>query len=134
MTLATLNQAAAFGYDADTVAPMLYRAEARVRSYLRGRSSASAVLSAASGVPEDSQAALAEVVFSVANRMANTMPQVVAGAVSEGSGGEQVTFGAQAYAGTSDLTDAEKRVLDRIAPKLPFTAVLKGPSASGCSW
>lgn len=127
MTLATLNQALELGYDAETIGPMLYRAEARVRSYLRGRTSASAALSttAASGGLSTSRLALAEVVCSVANRMATTLPQVAAGAVSEGSGGEQVTFGAQAYAGTSELTDAEKRALDRIAPALPFTAVMK---------
>jgi hypothetical protein len=112
MPLATLAQAAEYGYDPQKVAPMLQRAETRVRGYLKSRASACAVLAIGATVPPS----LTELVLSVANRLAMTPDKVAMGAVSEQSGGEQVAFGAQAYAGTSDLTQPEKTALDRLYP------------------
>ena len=121
--LARLDQAVGFGYDPLVVAPMLQRAETRVRGYLASRASASTVLNAVDTivdgvtVPATVPPALTEVVLSVADRLAKTHPLVAQGAVSEQSGQEQLGFGALAYAGVSDLNPTEKMRLDALYPR-----------------
>ena len=116
MPLATPDDAVRFGYDPVAVAPVLARAETRVRSYLSGRTSAVGML--ASPTAPD---AVAELVVAVAHRMAATSPQIARGVTSEQSMNEQVSFGGQAFTGVVDLTDTEKRRLDQLYPRLPHS-------------
>jgi hypothetical protein len=112
MPIVTAAEASRFGYDMETVAPMLVRAETRVRTYLKGKASALSALQS----PPDS---LKELVLSVAHRMASTSSQVAQGVTSEQTGQKQVTFGSQAFAGTSDLTQPEKDALDSMFRSRP---------------
>lgn len=121
--LATADDLTLYGYDVVTVAPLLVRADARVRGYLRRRALAQAVL-AADGIatPE-----LREHMCAIAARMAATSSSadkgdLLAGVRSQASGTESVTWGAEAYAGVSDLTTGEKSRLDEMFPVLPRTA------------
>lgn len=130
MALARLDLALHLGYDAEQVAPTLLQAETRVRAYLASRASASAVLLAADETDESDGTvaavplALSELVFAVAKRLAMVPDQVMQGAISEQSGQEGRAWGSQAYAGTSDLTEAEKRKLDSMYPRTPRSTTL----------
>lgn len=63
---------------------------------------------------------LVEIVCNIAFRLSTTPSQLASGTQSEGTGGESVSYGAQAYQGVAHLTPAEKEVLDRIfALKMP---------------
>lgn len=68
---------------------------------------------------------LVELVCSIAARMAATPDAVGAGAQTEQAGGESITWGYDAYAGTTGLTQAERRELDRMFPRLPSTTFLR---------
>lgn len=68
---------------------------------------------------------LLELVCQVASRMSATPDAVASGAVQETGGSESVSYGLAAFNATSDLTDGEKRVLDRIFPKLAGVVVLR---------
>lgn len=68
---------------------------------------------------------LVELVCSIAARMATTPNAVGAGAQTEQAGGESITWGYDAYAGTTGLTQAEQRELDRMFPRLPSTTFLR---------
>jgi len=68
-------------------------------------------------------AELVELVCAVATRMYKTDPSVASGVTSEGSGGESIAFGSEAYNGLADLTKAEKRTLKRILGLNPAKAV-----------
>jgi hypothetical protein len=71
---------------------------------------------------------LVEIVASVANRMTVSPDSLAQGVRSEAVGQESVTWGADAYSGTTDLTSAEKGVLDRIfALKMPSVAAMDPP-------
>jgi hypothetical protein len=63
-------------------------------------------------IPDD----LAEVVCSIASRMASAPAGLRNGIQSESADGESITWGGDAYGGVTELTTAEKRVLDRIFP------------------
>lgn len=120
--LATADDLTAFGYDAVTVAPLLVRADARVRGYLRRRALAQAVLAGGIATPE-----LREHMCAIASRMAATPSDadkgdLLAGVRSQTSGSESVTWGAEAYAGVTDLTATEKSRLDEMFPVLPRTS------------
>lgn len=67
---------------------------------------------------------LVELVCSIAARMATTPNSVGAGARTEQAGGESVTYGSDAYAGTTGLVPEEKKELDRMFPKPPRTIFL----------
>lgn len=71
-------------------------------------------------LPDD----LVELVCQIATRLVNTPAAMAAGARTEQAGGESVTWGADAYVGTSGLTKAEELALDKIYPKRPRTAIL----------
>lgn len=60
---------------------------------------------------------LVELVCSVANRIQNAPAGLGLGARTEQAGGETITWGADAFGAVTDLTKAEKTVLDRIFPK-----------------
>lgn len=62
---------------------------------------------------------LVELVCSIAARLASTPEGLSTGARTEQAGGEAVTWGADAYGGTTGLTSAERKGLDRIFPKRP---------------
>ena len=69
---------------------------------------------------------LVEVVCAVAARMAATPSGLASGIASESADGEQITYGSDAFGGVTELTSAEKRVLDRIFPhtrSVPSVAV-----------
>lgn len=68
--------------------------------------------------------AVIEVVCSVAARMSATPAAVGSGAQTEQAGGESVTWGSDAYAGTTGLTRAERKELDRLFPRIPKTVRL----------
>lgn len=118
--LATEDDLDTYNYDTEIVTPFLDRADARVRGYLSGRTSTVLLFAEGATIP----IALVELVCSVANRMANTAEQVGQGVRSEMAGSESVTWGAEAYAGVSDLTTAEKATLDRLYPHLPRSVEL----------
>ena len=67
---------------------------------------------------------LVEVVCSIAARMYAASEALMSGVRSEQAGGEMVTYGADAYAGTSELTQAEKNVLDRLFPRVPSVVIM----------
>jgi|GEM_PF-3207658 len=69
-------------------------------------------------LPDD----LVEIVCSIASRIANSPAALGTGVVSEGAGGESVTWGADAYRGVAQLTAAEKGALMRVYPKVPTRA------------
>lgn len=62
---------------------------------------------------------LTELVCSIASRMAAADDSLKKGIRSEQAGGEQVTYGADAYAGVTALTSEERSSLDRIFARLP---------------
>lgn len=68
---------------------------------------------------------LVELVCSIASRMANTPAGVHAGARTEQAGGESITWGSDAYGGTTGLTEAERSELDRLLPRPPRTTWLR---------
>ena len=111
--IATPTDLRTYGYaDGDS---MLVRAAARVKAYLRPRASAIPVFDGTYPEP------LVELVCSIAYRLASTPDAVTQGVRNEQAGGEQVTWGADAYAGTSSLTSAEMTALDRMYPRMPHT-------------
>lgn len=112
--LATVADLAAYGYvGGDT---MLRRASVRIMEYVQGRVSAASITTATT-LPY----ALVELCCAVAYRMEKTDAQVVKGVQSESLEGGGVTWGAEAYAGTSGLTSEEKRRLDKLFPYTPRT-------------
>jgi len=111
MPLATPDDVAAYGYDVETVSPLVKRAETRVRGFLKPRASAQAVLAGTVRSEE-----LVELVVTIAARMASTNPKVSSGITSEQAGALQVSFGSQAYKGTTGLTDDEKQRLIELFP------------------
>ncbi|MFG3338717.1 hypothetical protein [Glycomyces sp. NPDC048151] len=62
---------------------------------------------------------LAELVCSIAARLAAIPDAMLTGARTEQAGGESVTWGTDAYAGTTGLTSAEADALDALFPTLP---------------
>jgi hypothetical protein len=68
--------------------------------------------------------ALVELVCSIAARLAAIPAAIITGARTEQAGGESVTWGADAYAGTTGLTAAEEAALDQLFPALPRTTFL----------
>ena len=108
--LATSNDLVTYGYT--TGATMLLRASERVRGYLAGRLTAVGIFADPPVVPKP----LVELVCAIAARMDTTDPSVVLGVRSEGSGAENVTYGAEAYAGTVDLNGTEMKRLDKLFP------------------
>ena len=68
---------------------------------------------------------LVELVCSIASRMASTPAGMHAGARTEQAGGESVTWGSDAYGGTTGLTETERAELDRLLPRLPSTVRLR---------
>lgn len=67
---------------------------------------------------------LVELVCSIAARLAVVPATVAAGARTEQAGGETVTWGMEAFAGTTGLTSPERAALDRLFPRRPRTTVL----------
>lgn len=67
---------------------------------------------------------LVELVCAIATRLAAVPDAVAAGARTEQAGGETVTWGVEAFAGTVDLTTAEKTALNHLFPRYPRTAIL----------
>lgn len=68
-----------------------------------------------------------EVVCSIAARMQAAPAGLMAGYSTESADGEQIGYGADAYAGVAELTSAERRALDRLFPttrRVPRTAML----------
>lgn len=111
--LATPADVRDFGYDIDKVSPLLYRASTRVRGYLRHRRSAAALWAATPLYSPE----LAEVVCTIANRIASTPASLIEGIRSEGVQNEQITWGAEAAAGTTSLLPAERAALDGLYPR-----------------
>lgn len=68
--------------------------------------------------------ALVELVCQIASRIAATPAGLVAGVRTEQAGAETITWGSDAYAASSGLTDEEKEALDVLFPKLPRTVWL----------
>lgn len=64
---------------------------------------------------------IVELVCGIAARMTDTPASVAGGAQTEQAGGESVTWGGDAFGGTTSLTREEKRVIDRLFPPLPKT-------------
>ena len=106
--LATSTDMTAYGYA--TGENMLLRASERVRGYLAGRLTAVGIFADPPVVPKP----LVELVCAIAARIDTTDPSVLLGVRSEGSGAENVTYGAEAYSGTVDLNSTEKKRLDRL--------------------
>jgi hypothetical protein len=67
---------------------------------------------------------LIETVCAVASRISGMPAAVAAGVRTEQAGGEAVTWGAEAFAATAELTAGEKAALRRLFPKLPHTTHL----------
>jgi hypothetical protein len=67
---------------------------------------------------------LAELVCSIAARLAAIPDAMLTGARTEQAGGESVTWGTDAYGGTTGLTSAEVDALDALFPALPRTTFL----------
>jgi hypothetical protein len=68
---------------------------------------------------------LVELVCGVAARLAEINIAVAVGAQQETGGSESVTYGFDSYNAISELSTGEKRVLDRIFPKLAGVVVMR---------
>lgn len=68
-------------------------------------------------IPDD----VVELVCGIASRLSKTPDSVAGGAQTEQAGGESVTWGSDAFGGTTGLTRAERAELDRLFPRLPRT-------------
>lgn len=67
---------------------------------------------------------LVELVCSIAARLGSVPAAMAAGATTEQAGGETITWGSDAYAGSTGLTSAEEKALATLFPKRPRTAQL----------
>lgn len=67
---------------------------------------------------------LIELVCSIADRLGSVPAAMAAGATTEQAGGETITWGSDAYAGSTGLTSAEEKALATLFPKRPRTAQL----------
>jgi len=111
--IATPEEAAELGVTVSELA--LKKASIRVRSYLTGRASLVATTNATAG---DS---LKEVVITIAQRLQTDNPALATGIQSEGSDGQSVTYGWDAWQGISTLVKGETEALDRLFPSLGFS-------------
>lgn len=67
---------------------------------------------------------LVDLVCQIASRIAATPSGLVAGVRTEQAGAETVTWGSDAYAASSGLTDEEKEALNSMFPRWPRTVQL----------
>jgi len=68
---------------------------------------------------------IVELVCTIASRLGNIDPSAAAGVQQESGGNESVGFGFDSYNAITELATGEKRVLDRLFPKLASTVVLR---------
>lgn len=68
---------------------------------------------------------LVELVCSIASRLHGQSDAMAAGVRTEQAGGESVTWGADAWSGTTGLTRPEMEALRRIFPRYPRTTIMQ---------
>lgn len=106
--LATVEDAASFGLLC--TATDLTRASARVRTHAQRPNL---------GVTIPATEELIELVCTIAARIGSQSDALLAGATADGSGGDSVSYGSDAYRGTTSLLQEEKNVITRMFPRLP---------------
>lgn len=68
---------------------------------------------------------LVELVCAIASRLHGMSDAMAAGVRSEAAGGESITWGADAWSGTTGLTRPEMEALRRLFPRYPRTTILR---------
>lgn len=110
--LSTPAEAAALGYN--VAAPLIARASVRIRTYAR-----------TAWIEEHiGHDWLVDLTGAVATRLDGMSDALATGITSESAGGESVSYGADAYAGVTSLTAAEKAVIDDRRPSKGIGLIL----------